>query len=225
MTEGATRDGRVIRVLVADDHSLMREGIVNRIAQADDIEVVGSVEDGQALVDRYRTARPDVVLTDFRMPSLDGLQALIAIKALDPAAKVVFLSAFEDGKLVAAAVAAGAAGYLMKSLPGRELCAHIRAAAQGQPVFTTEATRLLMEQLRTPARALPTGDLVNKQLSAREVEILGLVASGLTNTQVARKLFLSPQTIKTHMERISRKLGVKGRAAAVHKATTEGLLG
>lgn len=213
---------RAIRVLVAEDHSLMREGIVNRLAQADDIEIVGCVEDGQSLVDQYRDSQPDVVLTDFRMPFMDGLQALAAIKVIDPSAKVVLLSAFDDGQLVAEAIAAGAAGFLTKSLPGRELCAHIRSAADGHPAFSVEATRLMMEQLRAPAGSASRKGLASRQLSRREIEILRLVAGGMTNVQVARELYLSPQTVKTHMERISRKLGVKGRAAAVHKATTDG---
>lgn len=203
----------------------MREGILYRLAQADDIEVVGVVDDGRELVRRYRQLKPDVVLSDLRMPGMDGLEALGAIKEADPDARVVILSAFDDGKLVADSVAAGAVGYLMKSLPGRELCNHVRAAARGEPVFSAEATMLMMEELRSPGRSLPATDTVPRKLSDREVEILGLVAAGLTNAQIAGKLFLSPQTVKTHMERISAKLGVKGRAAAVHRATTEGLLG
>jgi DNA-binding NarL/FixJ family response regulator len=215
---------RKVRLLVAEDHSLMREGIVHRISLASDIEVVACVEDGASLVERYRETGPDVVLTDYRMPSMDGLEALAAIKELDPAAKVIILSAFDDGKVVADAVAAGAVGYLMKSVPGKELCTHIRAAARGQPVFSAEATRLMMEELRAVSRKAPGARPPLRPLSNREIEILGLVARGLTNAQIAKKLYLSPQTIKTHMERICSKLGVKGRTAAVHRATTDGLL-
>jgi len=214
-----------VRVLLAEDHSLMREGILNRIAQADDIEVVGCVEDGRALVEHYGLLRPDVVLSDFRMPTMDGIEALVAIREADPGARVVILSAFDDARLVAAAVAAGAIGYLLKSLPARDLCAHIRAAAAGQPVFSAEADRLVMDELRSPARHAAAPGPARKRLSDREVEILGMAAHGLTNGQIAGKLYLSPQTVKTHMERISAKLGVKGRTAAVHKATTDGLLG
>lgn len=213
-----------VRVLIAEDHPLTREDILSRIAQADDIEVVGCVEDGRALVEHYGHLRPDVVLTDFLMPTMTGIEALVAIKEADPAARVVILSAFEDGRLVTDAVAAGAIGYLVKSLPARDLCTHIRAAAGGQPVFSAEATRLMMEELRSPGRHAPSPAPTGKNLSNREVEILGLVAHGLTNAQIARQLYLSPQTVKTHMERISAKLGVKGRTAAVHKATTDGLL-
>lgn len=210
-------------MLVADDHSLIREAIANRIAEADDIDVVGCVDDGRQLVTSYLALRPDLVLTDFKMPVLDGLEALAEIRAADPDAKVVMLSAFDDGKLVAQAVAAGAMGFLVKSLPSGELCARIREAARGEPVFTAEATRLMMAELRSPTRPA-AGDGTVKKLSDREAEIMALVAQGLTNAQIGRRLYVSPQTVKTHMEHIFTKLGVKGRAAAVHRAISENLI-
>ena len=201
----------------------MREGILHRIAQAPDLEVVGAVADGTALVERFRALAPDVVVTDHRMPGLNGLEALAEIRAIDPGAKVILLSGFDDGQLVADAIAAGAAGFLTKSLPGPELCDHIRAAAGGEPAFSSDATRLLMGQVRSAVTAPPPAP-PSKKLSGRELQILRLVADGLTNAQIATKLYLSPQTVKTHLERIFSKLGVNGRAAAVSKSMSEGLL-
>lgn len=202
-----------IRILVAEDHPLMLEAIVSRLSAAEDIEVIGTVEDGRTLVDRYVAERPDLVLTDCNMPGTGGIEAAAEIRKIDPDAKVLILSAFDDQSLLGEAVAAGAIGFVVKSIPGSDLCQSVRDAAAGTPVFDAETTKLLMAELRSPKKRL--GDPT--PLSQREIEILKLVAEGMTNGQIAKELYISAQTVKTHMERIFTKLSVRGRAAAVRE--------
>jgi DNA-binding NarL/FixJ family response regulator len=212
----------VIRVLVAEDHPLMREAIESRLRGVDDVEIVGAAADGRELVALYADLRPDVVLTDCAMPEMSGIEATVEIRRLDPAARVVVLSAIDDQSTLADAVHAGAIGYLVKSVEPAALVQSVRAAAAGEPVFDAAATRLVMAELRTPSKAPPgRGSSV---LSRREAEILALVADGLTNAEVGEKLFISPQTVKTHMERIFGKLGVRGRAAAVREGISRGIV-
>ena len=198
----------------------MLEAIVARLNEAGDIDVIGTVEDGRTLVDRYVADRPDLVLTDCNMPGTRGIEAAMEIRKIDPDARVLILSAFEDQALLGEAVAAGAIGFVVKSIPGADLCASVRAAAAGTPVFDADATKLLMAELRSPSKRL--GDPT--PLSAREIEILKLVADGMTNGQIAQELYISAQTVKTHMERIFSKLGVRGRAAAVREGIALNLI-
>ncbi len=230
MTGGDPSGEAPLRVLVADDHGLMLEAILNRLQADPGVEVVDALSDGHALVDAYARlhaagAAPDLVLCDYGMPRLNGTQATERILALDPDAKVLILSAHEDESVVVAAMAAGAVGYLLKSLPPGELREKARAAARGEPVFDARAASAMIgevrrQQQRSVGRMAGPGT----PLSQREIEVLSLVAEGLSNAEVGKQLYISAQTVKTHLERIFTKLGVSGRAAAVKRGIETGAI-
>lgn len=219
-----------LRVLVAEDHGLMLEAILSRLQSDPDIEVVAALSDGQALVDTYTLlhatgATPDLVLCDHGMPRLNGTQATEQILALDPHAKVLILSAHDDEPVVVAAMAAGAVGYLLKSVPPAELREKVWAAARGEPVFDARtASAMIGEVRRQQQRSAGTAAGHGTPLSQREIEVLSLVSEGLSNAEVGRRLYISAQTVKTHLERIFTKLGVSGRAAAVKRGIDTGAI-
>jgi DNA-binding NarL/FixJ family response regulator len=217
-------------VLVAEDHGLMLEAILNRLQSDPDVEIVGAVADGQALVETYAGLlaageAPDLVLCDHGMPRLNGTQATEQIIGLDPDAKVLILSAYEDESLVVAAMAAGAVGYLLKSVPPEELREKARAAARGEPVFDSHTASAMIGAVRRRQRPMGTAAGPGTALSQREIEVLGLVSEGLSNAEVGERLFISGQTVKTHLERIYNKLGVSGRTAAVKRGIETGAIG
>lgn len=196
-SKGGRGNGRGrARVLLGDDHPLMLEAVAACLNADAQLEVVGAATSGEELIEAYRTHRPDIVLCDYRLPKMSGAGATSAIVALDPGAKVVIFSAFDDSSIVAEAMAAGAVGYLSKSLTGNQLRAQVRA------VLGT----------RCPAPMT----VVN--LSAREQEVLALVSDGQSNFEIGVGLCISGETVKSHLRRIYLKLGVSGRAAAVCKA-------
>ena len=218
-----------LRILVAEDHGLMLEAILNRLQSDPDVEVVGAVGDGRALVDAYAAlhaagSAPDLVLCDHGMPRLNGIQATEQILTLDPGAKVLLLSAYDDESLVVAAMAAGAAGYLLKSVPPAELREKVRAAARGEPVFDSHTAAAMIGAVRRQRRPLGTAAGAGTPLSQREIEVLSLVSEGMSNAEVGQKLYISAQTVKTHLERICTKLGVSGRTAAVRKGIETGAI-
>lgn len=207
----------------------MLEAIVNRLNADSDFEVVGTAGDGRELVDRYRSLcdggrRPDVVLSDYSMPELNGIEAMRLILTDQPDAKVLILSAFDDRSLVVSAMSAGAVGYLLKSVPPAELRDRVRAAARGEPVLDARTATHMVGAVRGRERRAGGSSLKDVPLSEREVEVLRLVADGLSNTQIASRLYISSQTVKTHLERICAKLGISGRAAAVKRGIETGAL-
>jgi DNA-binding NarL/FixJ family response regulator len=215
--------------MVAEDHGLMLEAIVNRLASDEAVEVIATVGDGRALVDTYAALQaagesPDVVLSDYSMPGLNGIEALRAILDIDPAGKVLILSAFDDQSLVVAAMAAGAAGYLLKSVPPGELREKVRSAARGEPVLDARTASHMIGAVRLRERRSGPSGLRDQPLSDREVGVLRLVAEGLSNPEIAARLYLSAHTVTTHMKRICDKLGVSGRAAAVKRGIETGAL-
>ena len=218
-----------IQVLVGEDHGLMLEAIVGRLASDPDVQVVGTAADGQEVVDTYRALlekghRPDVVLCDYSMPRLNGIEAMRLILDTDASAKVLILSAFDDRSLVVSAMNAGAVGYLLKSLPPAELRERVRSAARGEPVLDAVTASHMIGAVRARERRLGGSSLEGVPLSEREVDVLRLVADGMSNSQVGTKLYISSQTVKTHMERICAKLGVSGRVAAVKRGLEIGAL-
>jgi DNA-binding NarL/FixJ family response regulator len=230
MAERPSPGAAPLRVLVAEDHGLMLEAILNRLQSDPDVEVVGAVADGKVLVDTYARMlaageAPDLVLCDHGMPRLNGTQATEQIIGLDPDAKVLILSAYEDESLVVAAMAAGAVGYLLKSVPPGELREKARAAARGEPVFDSRTASAMIGAVRRQ-RQRPVGTAAGPgtPLSQREIEVLGLVSEGLSNAEVGERLFISGQTVKTHLERIYTKLGVSSRTAAVKKGIETGAI-
>lgn len=207
----------------------MLEAIVGRLASDPDMQVVGTAVDGQEVVDTYRALhaedrRPDVVLCDHSMPRLNGIEAMRLILDTDGSAKVLLLSAFDDRSLVVSAMNAGAVGFLLKSVPPAELRERVRSAARGEPVLDARTASHMIGAIRARERRPGGSSLTGVPLSERELDVLRLVADGMSNGEVATRLYISSQTVKTHMERICTKLGVSGRVAAVKRGLEIGAL-
>ncbi|MBB2922512.1 response regulator transcription factor [Cellulomonas cellasea] len=203
-----------VRVLVVDDHPVVRSGLTGLLAAEPDIEVVGEAADGQAAVDAARALRPDLVLMDLRMPVLDGAAATARIRAETPSVHVLVLTTYETDTDILRAVEAGATGYLLKDTPREQLVAGVRAAARGESALSPTVARRLVEQLRSD----------RDRLSARELEVLAGVARGLSNAAIGRELFIAEATVKTHLLRTFTKLGVDDRTRAVTIAIQRGIL-
>jgi len=210
------RDGtRPIRILIVDDHPIVRDGIRGIFAGDAEFEVVAEAADGAEAVARAKAYRPDVVLMDLRMPNVDGVRATREIVDQNLGSRVLVLTTYDTETDVLPAIEAGATGYLLKDTPRDELRRAVRAAAAGESVLSPPIARQLLGQVRRPSRGT---------LSERELEILVIVAKGATNKAVASQLFISEATVKTHLLHIYEKLGVNDRAAAVAAAYERGLL-
>jgi DNA-binding NarL/FixJ family response regulator len=219
----------VIRVLLADDQALIRAGFHVLIDAADDLEVVGEALDGAQAVDLTRRERADVVLMDIRMPGVDGLEATRRISADDDLAgvKVIILTTFESDEYVYQAIRAGASGFLVKDTEPADLLQAIRVVARGDALLSPSVTRRLITDLATRPEVRPPADRDPKALAGltgREREVLALVAEGLSNDEIAARLFLSPLTSKTHVSRIMTKLNARDRAQLVVIAYETGLV-
>ncbi|MCP4967268.1 MAG: response regulator transcription factor [bacterium] len=210
-----TGSGSPIRVLIADDHPVVRDGLRGLFANDPAFEVVGEAANGREAVARTEAFRPDVVLMDLRMPEQDGASATKEIVDRKLGAQVLILTTFDTENDVVHAIEAGAIGYLLKDTPRTELSRAVKAAARGDSVLSPPVARQLMGGLRGPS---PT------TLSDRELEILRIVARGATNKAMAAQLFISEATVKTHLLHIYDKLGVNDRAAAVATGYERGLL-
>ena len=226
---GSTADRRAglvhLRVAIADDQELVRAGLRGIIEAEPDLEVIGEASDGESAVQLAIRERPDVFLMDVRMPGLDGIQATEQIVAAQGPTRVLVLTTFDLDENVYRAVKAGAAGFLLKDLPAEDLVAAIRHAARGSEALLAPAvTRRLVErfaQRRPPTKASVR---VADELTARELEVLKLVASGLSNSEIAHELHLSGTTVKTHVARVLMKLGLRDRVQAVVVAYESGLV-
>lgn len=207
----------MIRVLIVDDHPIVRAGLVALVDAADDLEVVGTGATGLEAVDLARALTPDVVLMDLRMPGLDGDEATARILAAVPATKVVILTTYESDDAILAAIGAGASGYLLKAAPEAELLAGIRAVAAGEVALAPSVSRVLVRQ----AAAKPEPAVV---LTPRELDVLRLVAEGLSNREIGQRLHLGEATVKSHLLTAFPKLGVRDRTRAVTRAMELGLL-
>lgn len=218
-----TPDFQPINLLLVDDHSLWREGLRHAL-EGDEFHVVGEASSGQEAVELARTLLPRIVLLDIRMKGGDGLAALRTLKAEHPQMAVVMLSAYESPTFLARAVAGGAAGYLFKGLRRIELVAALQAVAGGEMLLSREdLTRSLREVSPTFSDPLADHDLISP-LSKREEEVLRLLSTGLNNREIGEVLFVSENTIKTHVVRIIGKLGVSDRVQAAVWAARNGLL-
>jgi DNA-binding NarL/FixJ family response regulator len=204
----------VLRVIVADDHPVVREGLRAILDAEPDLDVVGEAGSGAEAVELAARLRPDVVLMDLRMPGLDGVQATGRIVAAGHA-RVLVVTTYDTDTDILRAVEAGATGYLLKDTPRRELTAAVRAAARGETVLAPPVARKLISRVRLPAVDAPT---------RRELEVLAQVARGRSNSEVGRELHISEATVKTHLARVFEKLGVSDRTAAVTTAISQGLL-
>jgi DNA-binding NarL/FixJ family response regulator len=207
-----------IRVLIADDHPVVRDGLAAMVTPEADIVVVAEAADGAEAVALSAARQPDVILMDLRMPRLDGLAAIAELSRSADPARVIVLTTYDADADVIAALDAGAVGYLLKDVRRADLVAAVRAAAGGQTVLSPSVTEQLLRSRRSDDRE-PA-----ELLSEREREVLALVADGHTNQQVASRLFISQATVKSHLLNIYAKLGVNDRAAAVAQALRRGLL-
>jgi DNA-binding NarL/FixJ family response regulator len=195
-----------IRVVIADDHAIVRGGLEQLLSTADDLLLVGTAADGEEVVEIVAREQPDVVLMDLSMPDVDGVAATRRIVAADPDARVIVLTSFGDDRHIADALDAGAVGYVLKHAGPDELLGAIRAAAAGDSPLDPKAARVLLASRRVGPAA--------RQLSAREEEVLRLVASGLANKQIARRLDISERTVKAHLTNVFAQLGVSDRTQA-----------
>ncbi|ORA57723.1 response regulator [Mycobacteroides franklinii] len=210
--------GELVRVVVGDDHPLFREGVVRALTSSGQITVVAEAENGSGALELIREHLPDVALVDYRMPELDGTQVAAAVRRDELPTRVLLLSAHDDAAIVYRALEEGAAGFLSKESTRAELVSAVLDCARGRDVVTASLTAGLAGEIRK--RAQPAGP----SLSAREREVLRMIAAGQTVPAMAKELFLAPSTVKTHVQRLYEKLGVGDRAAAVAEAMRRGLL-
>jgi DNA-binding NarL/FixJ family response regulator len=208
----------VIRVLLVDDHELVRAGLSELLSSAEDIEVAATAASGEGAVEAVAEERPDVVLMDLSMPGVGGIEATRRITATDSAARVVALTSFSDTPQVLGALDAGAVGYLLKDAAPEELRNGVRAAARGESPFSPKAARALVAS-RAERREPEV------ELSPRELEVLGCVAKGLPNKLIARRLEISEKTVKAHLTRVFQQIGVTDRTQAALWAQSRGLGG
>jgi DNA-binding NarL/FixJ family response regulator len=214
----------MISVLLADDQALVRGGFRLILDAQDDIEVVGEAANGRDAIEEAAKFHPDVVLMDVRMPELDGISATRTIVTEGLAARVLVLTTFDEDRIVYDAMKAGASGFLLKSAPPAQLVDAVRTVASGEALLAPSVTRRLVEDF---VRRPPPGEErpeVLASLTEREQEVLALIARGLSNAEIAAKLFLSGATVKTHVNRILSKLGLRDRVQAVVAAYETGLV-
>ncbi|WP_285114880.1 response regulator transcription factor [Leifsonia sp. fls2-241-R2A-40a] len=206
----------MIRIVLADDHPVVREGIRGMLQGYDDIEVVGQAGSGPEAVSLVAALHPDLVLMDLRMPGGDGVEATRAIAAAHPATRVVVLTTYETDQDILRAIEAGASGYLLKDIAPAELARSVRSAAAGETVLATSAASALLGRVQ--------GRQAAPALSAQEVNVLRLAADGRTNAAIGAELFIGEATVKTYLSRAYEKLGVSDRTSAVRRALELGLL-
>jgi DNA-binding NarL/FixJ family response regulator len=204
-----------IRLVIADDHPVVRAGLLGLLEPEADVDIVGTADSGSAAVELVARVQPQVVLMDLRMPGLDGVAATARITARHPAVRVLILTTYDTDANIVRAVEAGAAGYLLKDATPQELMTAVRAAAAGETVLPPVIAAKLANHLRAP---------VQQTLTPRELQVLRLVGQGLTNSAIARQLVIGETTVKTHLVRIFTKLDVDDRTAAVTVALRRDLL-
>ena len=206
----------MIRILLVDDHPVVRAGIQGMLAKHEQFNIVGEAENGEQAIQLAGERLPDVILMDLRMPVMDGLEAMIQIRQTHPDIQVLILTTYDSDTDIVAAINAGAVGYLLKDAPREELYLAIQAAAQGKTALNPGVASRLMERIRNPSP--------ESRFSQRELDILERVSEGHTNKDIAKQLFISEATVKTHLLHIFAKLDVSDRAAAVRVAIERGIL-
>ena len=217
-------DGERIRVIVVDDQQITREGLVALLGLLADIEVIADAGDGATALDLVAEHRPDVVLMDLRMPVLDGVEATRRITAEHPGVAVLVLTTYADDESIATALQAGALGYLTKDAGRVEIASALRSAAAGQSTFDPAVAEKLVAALTGTVPLVPAVPRTNPDgLTAREIEVLALMAEGLSNPEIAARLYIGQTTVKTHINNAFAKIGVRNRAEAVRYAYQHGL--
>jgi two-component system response regulator NreC len=214
-----------IRILLADDHTLIRSGIATLLQSIKDFSVVGEAEDGEDAVHKTGELRPDVIVIDLSMPKLSGIEATKIIKKRYPETNVLVLTMHENEEYVYQILKSGASGYVLKSAGRDELAAAIRAAAKGEKFFSPKISQLMAEgYIKRAGKETSDSPKGNVPLTRREREILALVASGLTNQQIAEQLYISPRTVDTHRTNIMQKLDIHDLANLVHYAIEHSII-
>jgi DNA-binding NarL/FixJ family response regulator len=224
MTQSEEAAGKPARVVVADDQTVVREGIVMLLGLLPGIEVVGAAGDGDEAVELVAELAPDVVLMDLRMPRCDGVEATRRIRAEHPGTQVVVLTTYADDESLFPALRAGARGYLTKDAGGDEIVRAVESVLSGDAGLSPSIQRRLLERLSEPAPQQAPPAEAPDGLTARETEVLLLIAEGLSNQEIARKLHVSTATVKTHINNLFAKTGLKDRAQAVRYAYGKGLV-
>ena len=207
-----------IKVLIADDHTVVRKGIRALLETEPGITVVGEAADGEDAIHKALALKPDVILMDLVMPKLDGVQAIKELREVLPKAKVLVLTSFAEDRRIVAAIEAGALGYLLKDSSPEDLVRAIREVHRGESSLHPKVAQQLIKRLRRPAE-----EPEREELTARERKVLALIARGLSNREIARELSISEPTVRTHVSNILRKLGLKSRTQAALYALKEGL--
>ena len=210
-------ESKPIRVMLVDDHQMVRNGLKTFLLVHDDLELVGEASNGEQALTTFERVDPDVILMDVKMPRMDGVEATQALLKRDPDVRIIALTSFKDEDLIRKALEAGAMGYLLKDVGVDELAEAIRAAYRGEPTLAPEAAWVLFKATR---RGPELGD----DLTEREREVLALLVEGLTNPEIADRLYISDSTVKTHVSNILSKLGVSTRTEAASLALQRGLL-
>ena len=204
-----------IKILIADDHAIVRAGIRGLLETQPDLEVISEVENGRIAVEQAHKLHPDIILMDLRMPEVDGVTAIAKIKTRHPEIHILVLTTYDTDADIVRAVDAGATGYLLKDVPRDELFRAVRATAKGETILASSVAARLMGKVRSRGE---------EPLTAREIDVLLLVARGATNQEVADSLSISRSTVKSHLIQICNKLGVSDRTAAVTTALERGVI-
>ncbi len=211
------------KILIADDHAMLREGMRNLLEQERDFDLVGEAVDGEEAVRLAKAQKPDIVLMDIVMPKLNGVEATKQIKQISPTTAVLILTAYSDVRYIIGLLEAGACGYLLKNSPGKDVVKAIRAVRSGESVLDPEVTRKLVQRLANLSKSEEQRE-TGAQLTTRELEILNWAARGLSNKEMSEKLFISLRTVKAHMTNIFNKLGCSSRTDAIIKGLKQGYI-